>query len=599
MTDACVARTALEPTDRLFVQNRKRLSQSYVINEDGVRELRIDYGLKEISFDEERLFPFGEHIVKAASFTGEEAMSWGPGYQWEELQPLLEALLEERIIKQGDAGDDFRGGGGIVASPLPPSVCPMPRSWSATECESITRDLVNRPIEIGYLEAVVPAFRIAHPALDADHRQVGEANVFPPALRLDRDTEWRVCQYSGSRYRDDAPMNVTALKAMIKHWKPMMVTLLAVREEIKERILGGRERWSIGDLHTLSCVVLALTAFPLMKRGGASPQPLLHPVLSSLFRITDGIRMTTYEMLFLLAEKPRNADDEMTAAELYSYAEQHGVFISDTGVCAGPKALIEEFLTVAVDGTAVEGLDGAELAPDVRAVLAELPVVVDYGLSGLQVWGLSHSLWLAMSRAFEAILGLLEPEASRAIEGGPLARLLGQLRTGWATLKRMQLTLEYDREVHQRAYSDAYERSWRGLSAPVGKAMLAEEISPISEGDAHRAAIAELSAAICSRCSELGAEAASISAGVAEALVRYLRQEQAVLSSVSRVLASINTMLDRPRPARALSARDFQAYYLLSGGAGFPYLLDTFHSAMGLEVDCAMDAIEIAVKSAA
>jgi len=43
--------------------------------------------------------------------------------------------------------------------------------------------------------------------------------VFPPRLRLDRDTEWRVCQYAGSRYRDDAPMNVTALKA-IKYWKP-------------------------------------------------------------------------------------------------------------------------------------------------------------------------------------------------------------------------------------------------------------------------------------------------------------------------------------------------------------------------------------------
>ena len=34
-------------------------------------------------------------------------------------------------------------------------------------------------------------FRVAHIALDAEGRQVSEANVFPPALRLDVDTEWR------------------------------------------------------------------------------------------------------------------------------------------------------------------------------------------------------------------------------------------------------------------------------------------------------------------------------------------------------------------------------------------------------------------------
>jgi len=48
-------------------------------------------------------------------------------------------------------------------------------------------------------------YRIPHPALDGDDRQVGEANVWPPGLRLDRETEWRVCQYPGSRYRDVAP----------------------------------------------------------------------------------------------------------------------------------------------------------------------------------------------------------------------------------------------------------------------------------------------------------------------------------------------------------------------------------------------------------
>jgi hypothetical protein len=88
----------LAPDDRLFVPHRKRLSHDYVVNDDGVRELRIYYGLKDITFDEPRLFAFGERLVTAASFTGREAMAWGPDYAWDEVGPLLEALLADGIL---------------------------------------------------------------------------------------------------------------------------------------------------------------------------------------------------------------------------------------------------------------------------------------------------------------------------------------------------------------------------------------------------------------------------------------------------------------------------------------------------------------------
>src|ERR1041384_604895 len=86
---------ALDPTVRLFVPHRKRLSRSYITNEHGARELRIDYGLKEITFDDERFFAFGEQLVTETSFTGQDATAWGTGYTWDELRPLLETLLEE------------------------------------------------------------------------------------------------------------------------------------------------------------------------------------------------------------------------------------------------------------------------------------------------------------------------------------------------------------------------------------------------------------------------------------------------------------------------------------------------------------------------
>ncbi|HEY6180330.1 MAG TPA: hypothetical protein VIX73_38070, partial [Kofleriaceae bacterium] len=465
---------AIEPTDRLCVPHRKRLFQSYGVNDQGLRELRIDYGLKEITFDDERFFAFGEQLVTATSFTGHDATAWGPGYEWDELRPLLEALLDEGILVRGETRDDPRGGG-LVASLVPPSVCPVARSWSTADCEAITHDLGDRAVEVGYLEAIVPAFRIPHPALDADDRQVGEANVFPAQLRLDRPTEWRVCQYAGSRYRDDTPMNVTALKAMIKHWKPMMSAILAVRAELAARFGRTGERhaepWTVGELHLLSSGVLSLLAFELLRGGGASPQRPLHPVLSSLFRITDGVRLTAYEMLFSV-ERTRRADEPMTAAELYERAEQQGLLTSPTGVCAGPRHMIEEFLRSVVDGVPAPGIAGVELPAEVAALVAELPAAVDYGLYAMQTWAVSLSVWLAMSRAYQAAIAILEPTAR---DGD---RLLARLRAGWSVLEKLQITLDHDRDVHWKAYVDAYERSWHALRSPVGPPRLASAIAP-------------------------------------------------------------------------------------------------------------------------
>ena len=230
----------INPAEQLSVAHRKRLVYAYVVNDRGERELRIDHGMKEINFDDERFFAFGEQLATVPMFTGHEATRWGDGYTWDEIRPLLEALLDEGVLQRGQTGDDPRGSG-LVESPVPPSMCPVARSWSAAECEVITRDLGDRPVEVGYLEAVVPAVRIPHPALDADDRQVGEANVFPARLRLDRPTDWRICQYAGSRYRDDMPMNVTALRAMIKHWKPILLATLAVRDELAARLGRGAE----------------------------------------------------------------------------------------------------------------------------------------------------------------------------------------------------------------------------------------------------------------------------------------------------------------------------------------------------------------------
>jgi len=79
----------VQPTDRLYVPHRKRMSHAYVTTETGTRELCLYYGDKEVAFDEERLFPFGEQLVSQPSFLAESATSWGPGYEWAEVQSML------------------------------------------------------------------------------------------------------------------------------------------------------------------------------------------------------------------------------------------------------------------------------------------------------------------------------------------------------------------------------------------------------------------------------------------------------------------------------------------------------------------------------
>jgi hypothetical protein len=462
----------------------------------------------------------------------------------------------------------------------------MLRSWSHAECEAVTHDLSGRAIELGHLEALIPVFRIAHTALDADDRQVGEANVFPPALRLDRETEWRVCQYPGSRYREALPMNVTALKAMIKHWKPMMTAILAVRDEMIARLgsaMPGRPAWTIGELHTLSCVVLAVPAFVLMRHAEQSPPPPLHPVLSSLFRITDGIRMVTHDMIFSI-EHTQAADQAMSARALFDYAEKYGAMIGDTGVCAGPNHLIHEFLTTVIDGAAADHVIGRALPDEVDAAIAELPAAFDYGLYGLQAWALVMTSWVAMSRAVEAMRAILDDPAA-AIDPR-CARLADRLAAAWDVLTKKQLVTAYERDVHIAAYRDVYERSYRLARAPIGAPSLDAAMAPVAAGASHAAAAQSLRAS-------LATVAPRIAEPLIEAILTYARAVQAVLTGAVELEGVINRLLDRAAPRRALTGRDLVTVYWIGRPGGFPELFDVLE-ALGVRLDCTADAIELA-----
>jgi hypothetical protein len=580
--------SAIAPTERLFVPNRKRLSSAYGVNENGERELRLFYGMKEVTFDDERYFAFGEQLVAAPAFTGEHVTTWGPGYGWDELRPFLTALVDEGILARGEPSDDPRGGG-RVASPLAPSKCSLPRTWTIGDCEALTRELTGRTLEIGYLELAIPVYRVAHSAMDADDRQVGEGNVMPHALRLDRDTEWRVCQYAGSRYRDDKPMNVTALKAMIKYWKPMMKVLGTVRDAVRARLRPGEidaaasqgpATWQIGELHALSGVVLGLPAFQMMKYRGDGQPPALDPVLSSLFRITDGIRMTSSSMMMSI-ERSRPGHEPTTADELHDYADHYGLLLGATGVCAGPRQMIDDFLRTAVEGAPVAGTAELALTAELTGLLGELPAIIDYGLYGLQIWGVMFATALAMSVATQDMIAICDAAPDHL----GAARLAARLREDLPKLDELQIRLDYDRGIHMRTFADVYQRSWIGARGRLGPPTLAEALIPVDDDAAHRAAMAELDARWSAALAEAGGDRAA-SARLAHQLTavwsRYVREEQASLRLVTRIETAINRLLDRPHPRRPLEGRDLYVSFQLYEGLGnFHYLGDALDDTFG------------------
>jgi hypothetical protein len=350
-------------------------------------------------------------------------------------------------------------------------------------------------------------------------------------------------------------------------------------------------------MHLFSGVVLSLPAFQLVMRGGASPQPPLHPVLSSLFRITDGIRMTTHLMLFLSEERTRLPAEPTTAKDLYEFAERNGLFLASHGVCAGPRPLIDEFLTIAFDGTPVQGAEGLELPPEVKALLSQLPEAVDYALLGLQSWAVSRSIWLAMSRAYRTLREVLEASPGD-VNGGAAGpgvgeRLRARVHGDWPKLNQQRIADLYEHDVHVDVYTDTYEQSWKALRSPLGAPTLAERIAPRPESPVYAARrFRDLLGARCSATPGTGVPDLD---RIAAALVLFLREEQAILGATEEIQAAINTLLDRTPARRPLTARDLRVNFTMYGGsiAEFPYLFDMLEEELGIRVECTADTIEI------
>jgi hypothetical protein len=397
----------LEPSELLCIPQRRRLVHSKQKSPEGQDVLHVFYGEKEIIFDEPDFVPFGDQLVKVERFRAEEAMAWAPGqpYEWETVRGMLEALLAQDVLKRVSdltglpAARTFPATLGEVSTDAPA----QPRTFGAhhDQCPAMTREAFGRPVDLSNLEAVVPVYRIAHPALDKEGRQVGENNVTPRPLFLDLPTERRVCNYPGSRYQSDGPMNVTALRHMTKRWPELLSLTEQFRTALLARLPARDATLNAGEVQVLTVCCLASVGYVMVRGVDPVPNGALDVGLAAVFRLIDGVRIVTTDMLRGAEASLRWWERPVDAAIITEYAERHGLYEGQHGVCAGPQALIDEYLRVLLEGASAP----IEVAPGMAARLGDLDAALDYGLHGqriealIRVFGAFQGLWSERVRA--------------------------------------------------------------------------------------------------------------------------------------------------------------------------------------------------------
>jgi hypothetical protein len=408
-------------------------------------------------------------------------------------------------------------------------------------------------------------------------------------------TRWRTCIYAGSRYQDDKPMNVTALKAMRAHWGPMMALLLKMREAYLARCPEARAGWTVGHLERLSTAVLAWPAYQLMRRERRVENGRLHPVLSSMFRVTDGLRLTMHHMLFIpFGEPTRRPDTPMNAAEVYAYAERSFSFHSDHGVCAGPKVMIEEFLSVLIDGALPRDGLPDRLEPALQDALADIEPALDYAMLGLKAYAAIFSLWPMTMRSYEDLAAIAElwvrDEPVPAVQAlhAWLQPIVERLRSS------THLATEAWRADRERVYGDMYAQCERAWCGTLPRQPLAERLAPEAGFDA--VASTALAAAMTRRFGDGDAGAPQQHRAAWQAcLATYFQQARAVVRLGCEVQRHTNRLLGRDEPMRRFTAADIDLYVQLVGQTEgrVPFLLDELERVLGLRVDIDAEAVAI------
>ncbi|MEZ4361896.1 MAG: hypothetical protein R3B48_17025 [Kofleriaceae bacterium] len=565
---------ALEPNEVLSIPKRRRLTHSRIKNDEGQEILHLFYGEVELIFDEPDVAPVGEKLIEVERFRAEEAMAWsndGP-HEWEKIRDLLQALIDQQVLKRveesaSDVADVFPQRLGLAPEDR------EPRTFSGHDprCPALTEEAFGKAVELTNLEVLVPVYRIAHPALDTDGRQVGENNVTPRTLFLDLPTQRRLCGYAGSRYQNELPMNVTALKAMAKRWPE----LLSLTEQFRRALLARMPprdpaKLCAGEVHYLAVCTLASVGYVMVRGVDPVPNGQLDGGLSAMFRLVDGVRLVTNDLV-RVTPGAVGCDQPIDAQLIADHADRYSVYRGTYGVCAGPPALIDEYLRVLLG----EASAPIEAEPSVADRLGDLDASIDYGLLGQRIE--------SVVRFFGASQGLLHERLRVAFTGASSRSELQErveapvdsqhyplLREDHPLVETFQRELDVSRWLYARA-AEALPGLVDGTSLDASFAL-----DPLAQATSSE----RLAAFFASALPADQLPAAPVLRELAAVAADVFALERRCLRLVGREQGKLNERLRRP-PNPTLTGADLAAYNRPRFG---PPLFATLAEGLGVTV---------------
>jgi hypothetical protein len=382
---------------------------------------------------------------------------------------------------------------------------------------------------------------------DADGRPLcGEAIVSDPDFRS--QLELRRCPYPGSRRHHALPMNVSALKQMTRSWPLLLGTAQLVARALGPT--GGAP--TTARLMRAASAAVSLPLFLLYRDAGPMGDGQVPGFVSGLHKAS--IDVATGAQLMLI-------DDPLGPLErgaLLQFVEQHGLFIGEAGVCAGPPLMIEELVRV---------LSGEEAAPergcqDAAAALGDLrglPAYVDAILAltvARQLIGAHLRRGAAALRERCAAMAADQPGSRKRFE-----QLCEVLARHPVPTRPSEVIRRQDRLLEDLP-AEKYEQLLDALAE--GRAALtpspAEE--PGSELLAHLREAPPPDVADVMRVVALaGRRAEPFAVALAEAIVDAARLERRALSFYTSIEAAIRRALGQPCAAGALTSEQLASVF--------------------------------------
>jgi hypothetical protein len=558
--------TELQQTEVLYIPKRKRMTHARLKGEDGQDVLHVFFGETELVFDEPDIAPVGEKLIEVEQFQAADAMAWSNAepHPWERIRELLQALLEVKVLGRITDAPPARPTEGYPAKlgGVPEDREPLTYSAHENRCPHLTEQAFGRAFDLENLEVLVPIYRIAHPVLDADGRQVGENNVSPRTLFLDLPTQRKLCGYPGSRYQHELPMNQTAMKQMSKRWPELLSLTEQFRAALVERMPPRNPTTrTAGEVHFITVCTLASVGYVMVRGVDPVPNGQLDGGLAAMFRLIDGVRLVTNDLVRALPDS-QGCETPITAHEISAYADRHDAYRGQYGVCAGPPALIDEYLRVLFGEEAAP----IQVEPDVATRLGNLEAAIDYGLLGQRIESVVRYLGASQALLHERLRVAYEGHTPRTALQDLVEAPIDQqhyplLRTDLPLVESCQREIDLSRWL--------FARAGEALPGKVAAGSLDELVAlDPAEQAASRRRLAELFGSEPVR-DELAAVAAAVFA-----------LERRCLRVIEREQGTLNERLGRA-PGRRLTSIDLATFTRPRNG---PPVFATLAAALNISV---------------